>query len=328
MVASTWWKLSEEKGEFDVIVVGGGPAGLNTAIMCATRHLKVLLLERDKIGGFLSTLYPNKIIPNYPGFPGGIVAIELVRNWLQHLRFTDVTVKKEAVLDVAEDLTVTTEKKKYRSRVVVIATGTEPRRLGIPNESRFSKGGKGVYYFASHPEAFLGKKVLVVGGGDTAIDVTLELLNLADEITLVHRRESFRAFNENVEKIRKSGMVNFVLNGEVIAIKGRQKVERALIRQEGKKLEKKVDYVIIAIGLVPNNEACKKLGLKTDERGFILTDRAQRTNIEGIFAVGDITHVGLRLITVAAAHGAIASHHIYSYIKKPYWAREAWPTQV
>jgi len=318
--------LSEEE-EFDVIVVGGGPAGLNTAIMCATRHLKVILLERDKIGGLLATLYPNKIIPNYPGFSEGIVAIELVRNWLQHLRLTGVTVKQEAVLDVTKDLTVATDKKKYRSKVVVIATGTKPRRLGITSESKFSKG-KGVYYFPSHPEEFVGKKVLVVGGGDTAIDATLELLDLADEITLVHRREGFRAFDENVEKVRKSGSVDFILKGEVIAIKGRRRVEKAVIRQEGKKLEKRVDAVIITIGLVPNNAVFKNLGLKTDERGFILTDRAQRTNVEGIFAVGDITHVGLRLITVAAAHGAIASHHIYSYVEKPYWTREAWPTEI
>jgi len=320
--------LSEEEEEFEVIVVGGGPAGLNTAIMCATRHLKVLLLERDKMGGLLATLYPNKIIPNYPGFPEGIVAIELVRNWLRHLRLTGVTVKQEAALIVAKDLTVTTYKKKRRSRVAVIATGTNPRRLGIPNESKFSKGGKGVYYFASHPEEFVGKKVLVVGGGDTAIDVALELLSLADEITLVHRREGFRAFDENVETVRKSGMVDFVLKGEVIAIKGRNRVEKAVIKQEGKKLEKRVDAVIIAIGLIPNNEVFRNLGLKTDERGFILTDRAQRTNIEGIFAVGDVVHGGLRLITVAASHGATASHFIYSYVKKPYWAREAWPTEM
>ena len=319
--------MSEEE-EFDVIVAGGGPAGLNTAIMCATRHLKVLLLERDKIGGLLATLYPNKIIPNYPGFPNGIVAIELVRNWLQHLRFAGVTVKQEAVLDVAEDLTITTNRKKHRGRVVVIATGTKPRRLGILNESRFSKGGKGIYYFTSHPEEFVGKKVLVVGGGDTAIDAALELLNLADEITLIHRREGFRAFDENVEKVRKSGMVDFLLRGQLIAIKGRHSVEKVVIRQDGKKLEKSVDAVIIAIGLVPNNEVFKNLGLKTDKRGFVLTDECQRTNVERIFAVGDITYVGLRLITVAAAHGAIASHHIYSYVKKPYWAREAWPTKV
>ncbi|MDH5266469.1 MAG: NAD(P)/FAD-dependent oxidoreductase [Candidatus Bathyarchaeota archaeon] len=127
----------------------------------------------------------------------------------------------------------------------------------------------------------------------------------------IHRRESFRAFDENVEKVRKSELADLILNGEVVAIKGRNRVEKAVIKQEGKKLEKRVDAIIIAIGLVPNNESFKHLGLRTDERGFIMTDTAQRTNIEGIFAVGDITYVGLRLNSVAAAHGAIASHHIH-----------------
>jgi thioredoxin reductase (NADPH) len=247
---------------------------------------------------------------------------------LQYLRFTGVTAKHEAVLDVGENLTVTTEKKKCRSRVVVVATGTKLRRLGILSELKFSKARKGVYYFVSHPEEFVEKKVLVVGGGDTAIDAALELLNLADEITVVDRREGFRAFDENVERVRKSGMVNFLLRGQLIAIKGRHRVEKVVIRGDGKKLEKSVDAVIIAIGLVPNNEIFKNLGLKTDKRGFILTDGCQRTNVEGIFAVGDITYVGLCLVTVAAAHGAIASHHIYSYVKKPYWAREAWPAET
>ncbi|MGD8544827.1 MAG: NAD(P)/FAD-dependent oxidoreductase [Candidatus Bathyarchaeota archaeon] len=315
------------KEHFDVIIIGGGPAGLNAAIMCATRHLQVLLLEKAKLGGLLASLYPNKIVPNYPGFPEGIVAIELVRNWLQHLRFTGVTVRNEEALNISEELEVTTANGKYRSRAVIIATGAKPRQLGIPNEVKFSLEGKGVYYFPSHPEEFVGKKVLVVGGGDTAIDATIELLHLADEITLVHRRASFRAFEENVAKIKKSGLVDLVLNGEVAAIQGDDKIQKVRIRQEGRRIEKRVDAVVIAIGLIPNNEVFKELKLRTDEKGFILTDGSQRTNVEGIFAGGDITHVGLRLITVAAAHGAIASHHIYSYVKKPYWVREAWPTE-
>jgi len=319
--------LSGEE-DFDVIIVGGGPGGLNTAIMCASRHLKVLLLEGDKMGGLLATLYPNKIIPNYPGFPEGIVAMELVRNWLRHLRFSGVTFKSETVLNVNKDLTVNTIKSKYRSKVVVIATGTKPRRLGLPNEERFSRDGRGVYYFASHPEEFLGKRVFVVGGGDTAIDAALELLNLADDLTLVHRREGFRAFDENVEKLRRSGTVNLLLNAEIIALRGRRRIEKVVVRQRGRKLVKRVDALIIAIGLVPNDQVFKDLQLKTDERGFLLTDRAQRTSAEGMFAVGDITNVGLRLITVAAGHGAIASHHIYLFIRKPYWTREAWPTKI
>lgn len=318
--------MSEEEEVFDVIIAGAGPAGLNTAIMCATRNLKVLLLERDKIGGLLASVYPNKIIPNYPGFPNGIVAIELVRNWTQHLRSSGVTLKEEDVLNISRDLTVTTDKNEYRSKAIVIATGTRPRQLGVTNEERFKN--KGVYYFPVHPEDFLGKKVLIVGGGDTAIDAALELLNLADEITLIHRREAFRAFDDNVEKARKSGAVEFIMRGELVAIKGRRWVEKAVIKQDAKKLEKRVDAIVISVGLVPNSEAFKNLGLKTDESSFILTDSAQRTSVEGVFAAGDITHSGLRLITVAASHGAVASHYLYSYVKKPYWAREAWPAEI
>ncbi len=321
-------KSLSEVEDFDVIVVGGGPAGLNTSISCATRRLKVLLFEKNKLGGLPATLYPSKTIPNYPGYPRGIIAIELVRNWLQHVRFSGVTVRQETVREIARDLTVTTSKGRHRSRVVVVATGTRPRRLGIPNESKFGKEGKGVYYFPSHPEDFLGKKVLIVGGGDTAIDATIELLNLADEITLVHRREGFRAFDENVEKVKRSGAVDMILKGEVVALKGRSRVEKILIKYGGEELQKRVDAVIIAIGLLPNTELVKDLGLKTDRNGFIQTDSAQRTNVEGVFAVGDVTHSGLRLITVAAAHGAIASHYIYSFVRKPYWAREVWPTEL
>ncbi len=318
--------MSEEEEVFDVVVAGAGPAGLSAAIMCATRNLKVLLLEKDKAGGLLASIYPNKVIPNYPGFPNGIVAIELVRNWLQHLRASGVTLRKENILDISRSLTVTTAKKEYRPKAVVIATGTRPRQLGVPNEERLKN--KGVCYFPIHPEDFLGKKVLVVGGGDTAIDATLELLNLADEITLIHRRDAFRAFDDNVEKVRKSGVVQIMMHGELVAIKGRQRVEGVVIKQDANKLEKEMDVIVISVGLVPNNEAFKKLGLKTDESGFILTDSAQRTSVEGVFAAGDITHSGLRIITVAASHGAVASHHIYSYVRKPYWAREAWPAEI
>ena len=313
-----------EKEEYEVIIVGGGPAGLNTALMCATRHLKVLLLEKEKLGGLLSTLYPNKIIPNYPGFPQGIVAIELVRSWLKHLRLSGVTVKKEIGIDISKRLTVTTNKNQYRTQAIVAATGTRPRHLEIPGEDEFNQNNKGVYYFVSHPEEFLKKNVLIVGGGDTAIDAALEILNLADEITLVHRKEAFRGFDENVEKIRKSGLVKTIMNAELVEVKGTDQVDTAFIKQKDKLQELHVDGIIISVGLVPNNEIFRSLNLKLDETGFIATDSAQRTNIEGVFAVGDIAKGGLRLITVAAAHGAIASHHIYSYIKKPYWTRDAW----
>ena len=315
--------LSEEE-DFDVIIVGGGPAGLNTAIMCDTRHLSVLLLEKDKLGGLLAGLYPNKMIPNYPGFPK-ISAIELVRNWLAHLRLSGVTVRKETAVSLTKDCMLATSRKTYRPKVVVVATGAKPRHLGLPNEERFNRENKGVYYFPSHPEAFLGKRVVVVGGGDTAIDATLELLNLASEITLVHRNEGFRAFDMNVDSVKRSGLVDIILKGKVKAIDGKERVESVVIEQGNNVVRKNVDAVIIAIGLVPEDSFFKDLNIKKDEGGFIVTDGFQRTSVEGVFAVGDVVKGGLRLITVAAAQGAIASHSIYSYIRSPYWTREKWP---
>ena len=324
MLSEEWSTLSEEEEEFEVIIVGGGPAGLNAAIMCDTRHLKVLLLEKEKMGGLLASLYPTKTIPNYPGFPK-ITAIELVRNWLSNLRFSSVSVKKETALSMTDDLVVTTNRKKYRTKVVVIATGAKPRRLGLPNEKRFSEDDKGVYYFPTHKEAFLGKRVVVVGGGDTAIDATLEMLNLAKEITLVHRKEGFRAFDMNVDTVKRSGLVDFVMKGEVKAIEGKDRVEGVVIQQQNKVFRKDVDAIIISIGLIPEDSFFKNLEIKKDNKGFIVTDSAQRTSVEGVFAIGDVIQGGLRLISVAAAHGAIASHYIYSYVKRPYWTREKWP---
>jgi len=226
---------------------------------------------------------------------------------------------------MTDDLVLTTNQKTYRTKVVVIATGAKPRRLGLPNEEMFSRDDKGVYYFPSHKEAFLGKRVVVAGGGDTAIDATLEMLNLANEITLVHRKAGFRAFDMNVDTVKRSGLVDFVMKGEVKAIEGKDRVEGVVIKQQRKVFRKDVDAVIISIGLVPEDSFFKDLKIKRDRSGFILTDSAQRTSIEGVFAVGDVVQGGLRLITVAAAHGAIASHYIYSYVKRPYWTREKWP---
>lgn len=315
-------RLSEEE-DFDVIIVGGGPAGLNTAIMCDSRHLDVLLLEKNMLGGLLANLYPNKTVPNYPGFPN-ISAIELVRKWLAHLRQSSITVKKEIALSISEDCLLTTNKKTYRPKVVVIATGAKPRRLGLPNEIKFSKKGKGVYYFPSHPEEFLGKKVVVVGGGDTAFDATLELLNLASEVTLVHRKEGFRAFDMNVDKVKRSGLVDIIMKGEIKVLEGNDRLENVVIEQGNKNIKKNVDAIVIAIGLVPEDVFFKNLNISKNKNGFILTDNKQRTSLEGIFAVGDVVNGGLRLITVAAAQGAIASHSIYSFIKSPYWTKEKW----
>ncbi|HEC82823.1 MAG TPA: NAD(P)/FAD-dependent oxidoreductase [Thermoplasmatales archaeon] len=310
---------------WDVIVVGGGTAGLTTAIMCSNRRLKTLVLEGGVWGGLPATMYPSKIIPNYPGFPDGISGIELVRRWIKQARESPyVTMKRERVIKIEKGGIVKTEENEYHGKTVVIATGTRPRELGIPGESLFNRGDKGVYYYVTHREKFIDNKVIVVGGGDTAVDAALDLVDLAKEITIIHRRDRFRALDENVKKMEESNKITIKLNTEIEEIRGKGKVEEVTLvnNKTGEKEVVQIDKIVLAVGLKPNTEMFAELGIETDDRGYILTDNMQRTNVEGIFAVGDIVKGTFRLLIVGAAHGAIASQKIYEYIRKPYWAGE------
>lgn len=310
---------------WDVIVVGGGTAGLTTAIMCSNRRLKTLVLEGGVWGGLPATMYPSKVIPNYPGFPDGITGIELVRRWIKQARESPyVTMKRERVIKIEKGGIVKTEENEYHGKTVVIATGTRPRELGIPGEALFNKGDKGVYYYVTHREKFIDNRVIVVGGGDTAVDAALDLVDLAKEITIIHRRDRFRALDENVKKMEESNKITIKLNTEIEEIRGKGKVEEVTLvnNKTGEKEVVQVDKIVLAVGLKPNTEMFAELGIETDDRGYILTDNMQRTNVEGVFAVGDIVKGAFRLLIVGAAHGAIASQKIYEYIRKPYWAGE------
>ena len=310
---------------YDVVIVGGGPAGLTAGIMCEERRLSVLILEGGTWGGLMATLYPNKVITNYPGFPEGIVAIELVRKWLAQAKSVDIDMRNERVIEITRDRVVkTAEGSTYKGKVVIIAVGIRPRQMGIFGEQKFNKKNKGVYYYVTHPEHFIGKKVLVVGGGDTAVDAVLDLVDLADETTIIHRKDTFRAMDENVEKMKMSGKINMLMNTEIKKIEGDRKVRKVVLwnNKEDRTFEIDVDAVILSVGMVPNTQIIEKLRVKTDEKGYIITDTAQRTSVEGIFAAGDIVKGGFKLVIVGAAHGAVAAHHAYAYISKPYWAKE------
>ncbi len=311
---------------YDVIIVGGGPAGLTAGIMCEERQLSVLILEGGTWGGLLATLYPDKVITNYPGFPDGIVATELVKKWLSQAEKADIDMRTERVTEITRDRVVkTAEGNTYTGKVVIIAAGIRPGQLGIPGEQKFNKENRGVYYYVTHPDQFIGKNVLVVGGGDTAVDAVLDLMDLADKITIIHRKDTFRAVDENVEKI-KTEKVSMLMNTEIKKIEGNRKVKKAVLwnNKEDKTFEIDVDAVVLSVGMVPNTEIFEKLGLKTDKKGYIITDTSQRTNVEGIFAAGDIVRGGFKIIIVGAAHGAVAAHHAYAYINKPYWADKQW----
>ncbi len=307
-------------GSYDVIVVGGGPAGLSAGIFCAERGMRVAVFESGSFGGALVSIYPGKLVLNYPGFPSGIRAKELAELFIKQARDYGVELKKERVLEITPQLRVKTDSAQYSAKAVVIATGTRPRELGIPGEAEFNYADLGVYYSVTDPERFAGRRVLVVGGGDSALEHAVELSRVAS-VTLVHRRGEFRANQKNVERLSRSD-VKVLLNTEVEEIGGESKVEWVRLRSAGGELKIEVDAVVLAVGHVPNSEIFAKLGLECDSDGRIKTDAAQRTSVPGIYAAGDIVSgVGhLELLVVAVAQGAVAAHNIYVELYEPYWA--------
>ncbi len=305
---------------YDVIVVGGGPAGLSAGIFCAERGMRVAIFESGSFGGALAAIYPNKLVLNYPGFPSGIKAKELAELLVKQAHDYGVEMRRERVLEITRELKVRTEEGEYSAKAIVIATGTRPRELGIPGEAEFNYGDLGVYYSVANIEKFAGKRVLVVGGGDSAVEAAVELSQVA-RVTLVHRRSEFRAIARNVERLRQSS-VEVLLNTELEEIGGDGKVEWVRLRSDGESFTINADAVVLAVGHVPNTEIFARLGLDCDSDGRIKTDATKRTSITGIYAAGDIVSgVGhLELLVVAVAQGAVAAHNIYMELYEPYWA--------
>jgi|Deesub1362A_J573_1020465.scaffolds.fasta_scaffold00023_113 thioredoxin reductase (NADPH) len=309
--------------DYDLIVVGSGPAGLSGAIFAAQRGLKVLIFESGSVGGAMSSIYPNKIIPNYPGYSNKITGRELANLFVEEAKGLGVEIRNERVLEISVNKIVKTGDGEYEAKAVLIATGSRPRELGIPGEADYNYADRGVYYFSKELEKFRDKRVLIVGGGDSAVDAALELVEVAAKVVLIHRRGNFRAVDKNVQKLKKTD-VEIRMNTELREIKGDdERVRKVVIfnNSSNDRWELEIDSVILAVGMTPNTEIFQKLGLDLDSEGRIVVDSGQRTNIEGIYAAGDIVSgTGkLELIVVAVAQGAIAAHNIYMDIYQPYW---------
>ncbi len=309
----------EEKYDFDVIVIGGGPGGLSTGILCAYRGLKTAIFEASNFGGILSWLCPTKMIENFPGLCEKLACQELVDCWLSEAKKLNVDLKKERVNEITKDKKVLTEKGEYKGKIIVLATGSSPSQAGIKGEGKF-KDEKGVYYYVTNPEKFAGKRVLIVGGGNSAVDAALSIADTAELITIAHRQEELRAIAHKVERLKAIDKIKVLFNTEVLEIAGNEKVEKVVMKnlKENEVFQQVVDAVILAVGLTPNTEIFKKLGVEMDEKGYIKTDKNQKTNVEGIYAIGDIAS-DLQLVVVAVAHGATVAHNAYIELRKPYW---------
>jgi thioredoxin reductase (NADPH) len=310
--------MSDYKGDFDVVVIGGGPAGLSAGLIAAYKGLRTAVFEGGSWGGLLSTIYPFKHVFNYPGI-NKILASHLVSEWVRQTAEQGAHLIRERVTKITPKKDVVTPEGTYHAKVIVIATGMRPSLLGIPGEDKFSRKDRGVYPYITEPEFFRDRKVLIIGGGDTALDAVIDANRVTDQIWLAHRKDAFRAAESSVKRVVDEEMAEILYNTELLEISGETEVSQATLldNKTNKKSVMDIDRVVIAIGLVPNSEVFADLGLKMDGK-FVVTDREMRTNIEGVFAAGDIISV-YQLATVAAAQGALAAHNSYKYIRKPYW---------
>lgn len=292
--------------EYELAIIGGGAAGYTAGIYAVRSGIKTVVIEKG-IGGGLANVSPK--IENFPGFES-ISGMDLMEKMKKHaskyvgIHFNEEVKKIEKLNDKFK---ISTDKKTYDVKAIILCTGTEYRKLNAPGEKEFT--GKGVSYCATCDGFFFkDKKVAVIGGGNTALIESIFLKQIGcEEVYVIHRRDRLRAEDAYKTDAVEKG-VKIIYNSHVESIKGNQKVDFLEIKNvnSGEKLKLDVDGVFISIGEVPINTFAKELGVKLDERGYVIVDKQQRTNVKGVYAAGDITG-GLRQVVTACAEGAIAA---------------------
>jgi len=300
--------------ERDVIIVGAGPAGLSAAVFTQLDGWSTLVLEADWVGGQGAIAYT---VTNYPGFPPGDGAV-LTKNMEEAVTLpppagVGAELRQEKALGLdTKNLAVTTEANQYQAKVIILATGSTMQKLGVPGEDKFV--GKGISYYAKRDyNQFSGKKVLVVGGGNSTAKSALVAKSEASKVILVHRRESLRAYPTMTKRLQKEG-IEIWYNTEVKEIKGNNKVEAAVVvnNKTAEQKEIAIDWVIICVGTEPNTKLAQEAGIEMEGK-FVKVDSQVRTNNEGIFACGEITPGHRHLIT-SASEGASAGMAASEYL--------------
>lgn len=289
---------------YDVIIIGGGIAGLTTAIYSVRSGLSVLVLEKKYCGG---QIVDAAEVENYPGIKR-ISGADFATAMNEQVVEQGADVKYEEVINVEmeeEYKYVHTGKKKYRSKNIVIATGLTRRTLGIPEEKRYSK--KGVSYCATCDGAFYREKdVVVVGGGNAAISSALYLSDICCHVYLVHRNDRFRADTQMLEKMKDRGNIVIFENSSVMELKGEDSLKEVIIKNNINDMKNiiKAEGLFVSIGQIPCSNIFSNL-INVDKEGYILTDEMCRTNVNGIYAAGDCRKKAVRQLVTAACDGAV-----------------------
>lgn len=293
--------------QYDIIIIGAGPGGLTAGIYAGRQGTKNLIIDKDLAGG-IGREVPE--MENYPGFESisGLELIEKMKS--QAIKNCDLHEMEEVTrISKTKDeyrFTVTTNKDQYHSKAIILATGSSHRHLNTKGEEEFK--GRGVSYCATCDGFFFaGRDIIMVGGGNSALQEALYLNNLGANVTLVHRRDEFRAQKHLQNQIEEVG-INTLLNATVEEIKGDMLVESVVLKdtQTGKLTEYPINGVFISVGYIPHTELAEQLGVTLDETGHIIIDKNQKTNIDYVYAIGDVC-IGLKQWVVACGEGAVAA---------------------
>jgi len=306
--------------ETDLVVVGGGPAGLTAGIYAIRSGLKCAVIERDALGGQVAL---TPVVENYPGFTqvGGKTLVDImVSHALQYVQIF----QGEEVVSVTpgDPITVQTSRRKFQTRTLLLATGAKHKLLGVPGEQRLA--GRGVSYCATcDGPLFRDRRVIMVGGGNSAVTEALHLNNVGVDVTMVHRRDAFRAQDVLADKVREAG-IEVIWNTEVKEIQGQERVNAVVLKNNvtGEETTRVTDGVFMAIGYKPSVKLAASMGVDLNDEGYIKHDSHHRTNIPGVYSAGDVEG-GYKQIVTATGQGAAAAMTIFEDLINPYWLKQA-----
>ena len=297
---------------YDIIIVGGGPAGMTAAIYGASARKKVLILEKDSMGGQI--LKTNKI-KNYPGFEE-ISGFDYSNNLFNQVKKLGVEVKFEEVLKINKDKSIITNKSKYNAGAIIIATGSKNKTLNILNEDKFL--GKGISYCATCDGMFFkGKNVAIVGGGNSSISEALYLSNIVKNLYVIYIQKEFKFDSIDLETLKKKDNVTFIFNSTVSKLNGNEFIESITVKndEDNNESEISVDGLFISIGFTPLSSLCEEI-LELSDNGYILSNEECTTNIDGVFVAGDVRKKSIRQLTTACSDGTIAAIKAFNYLNR------------